>query len=85
MARGEPSLSQILLDEIRTLHVKVDSLRLDISAAYKHAEEAHKRVDKYENRFWGWMIGMGGMGAAGGMTLSKVAEHLPSGISKLIT
>lgn len=48
--------------------------------AHTHAEASHKRITNYENRFFGWVIGIGGLGAAGGMTLGETVKSLFKGI-----
>jgi len=39
--------------------------------AYKHADNAHKRLDKYENRLWGLLPGIGIGSSAVGAWLVK--------------
>ncbi len=51
------------------------AIRTDNAVTREIAENAHKRIDRYENRFWGWICGIGGLGAAGGMTFGEGARH----------
>jgi hypothetical protein len=41
------------------------------AVAHLHADNAHKRIDKYENRFWGWLAGVGISSSAIGAWLVK--------------
>jgi hypothetical protein len=44
--------------------------------SYAHAEQAHKRIDKHENRFLGLMAGVGIGGGAFGAWLQKTLPSL---------
>lgn len=52
------------------------AIRADLASTRMKADEAHQRIDRYENRFWGWVCGIGGLGAAGGMTFGEGAKQV---------
>ena len=39
--------------------------------AYQRADDAHRRIDRYENRFFGWLAGISLGGGAIGAWLAK--------------
>ena len=55
---------QIILDELRAFRTE---MREELSNAKEKAHDAHRRIDKYENRLVGWFagaaVGGGGLGA----------------------
>lgn len=54
-----------------------DDLAVRIDDVEEVAAHAHKRIDKHENRFFGWICGAAGIGtAAGGFTVSGGAKDL---------
>lgn len=88
-ARNEPSALQIVLDEVRALRndfrIETSAIRTDMSEnrktvdtkiqdAMDRADEAHERIDRYENRMWGWVLGAGSGGALTGATFSNVIK-----------
>lgn len=48
--------------------------------AYAHAENSHKRITSHENRFWGWLIGLGGAGTASGVAFGDAIKGAFKGI-----
>ena len=48
--------------------------------AHAHAEASHKRISIYENRFLGWIIGIGGASEAGGIAFAETVKSFFKGI-----
>lgn len=86
MTTNDPSILQVVLDEIRALRADMridisairtdmkansESFDKDVEAAHTLAADAHKRIDRYENRFLGWLAAVGGGGAVIGSALSS--------------
>lgn len=67
-------------EKLDTVIQLVQSAITKADSAHTHAEASHTRITKYENRFIGWVIGIGGLGAAGGMTLGETVKSLFRGI-----
>ncbi|MVO95071.1 hypothetical protein [Rhizobium leguminosarum] len=74
-SRNEPSLSEVILDELRLLkadiRIDIGAVRTDLGTINKKADDAHKRIDKYDNRIWG-MSFVGGGVVAGLIMVLKV-------------
>jgi hypothetical protein len=78
--RSDSITPQIIFDELRALRnelsilsgaIRADmaSIRREVDAeiekAHDRADDAHRRIDKYENRIVGYMLGAGAGGATG--------------------
>lgn len=46
------------------LRIDVNAVRADLSTAQKTANDAHKRLDAYDNRIWGISFAGGGLVSA---------------------
>lgn len=84
--RNEYSTIQVILEEVRALrnemNIQTAAIRADMNRNQENtddeleevrviAQSAHTRIDRYENRFWGWMAGVGGGGAITGASLAN--------------
>lgn len=78
---GKLTVEGLILDEVKEVKILLQAIRVDVVTASKRADDAHARIDKYENRFWGWVFGVGGLGAAGGMTFSEGVRSLFKSLS----
>jgi len=85
MGKDDPSVSQIILDELRE-HRRETSrwqddfekkMALEINSVRAEGLKANSRIDKYENRFWGLIIGSGAVGGGAGYTLDGLLKKLP--------
>ncbi|OAE37633.1 hypothetical protein [Agrobacterium tumefaciens] len=85
-SRNEYSTIQVILEEVRALrnemNIQTAAIRADMNRNQENtddeleevrviAQSAHTRIDRYENRFWGWMAGVGGGGAITGASLAN--------------
>ena len=59
-------------EDIREIKQHLVTLQAAVNLAHGHAEGAHKRIDKHENRFIGLMFGSGFAGTGIGALIVKV-------------
>lgn len=75
---NRPTVESMMLDAINEVKLIAQAIRVDLAATAKRTEDAHKRIDAYENKGSGVMWGLGLAGIGGGGVGAFLTKYLPT-------